>query len=123
MPLLDFFLGLLRTALRLLFLALAALLALGLLGMGLLALSVWVLLNLLRGRRPRLAMQGQFHHWRAFGRRWGPGAKAADSFWPRRGAADTEPAREPTPPLAGRIAPPGPVVDVEFREPSDRRGA
>ncbi len=122
MPILDFFLGLLRTALRLLFLALAALVALALLGLGLVALTVWVLLNLLRGRKPQMVMRGRFQNWRSFGRTWGSAAAGPGAIWPRRRQEGADETPASTPPLAGRIAPPGPVVDVEFREPSERRG-
>lgn len=121
MLILDFFFGLLRAALRLLLLALAALVGLGVLGLGLLAGLAWLLVNLLRGRRPHLALRGHWQTWRSFGRGWGSSAAGAGSLWPRRRPAGTDEDTKPAPPLAGRVAPPGPVVDVEFREPSQRQ--
>lgn len=119
MTILDLLSRVLRTVLRLMVWAVAALLALTLLSVALVALLTWALVSLLLGRKPQVNLGARFQSMRQFGGTFGQGGFRTGGIWPRQQDGPQEP-RSSNAPLAQRIARPEAVVDVEAKEPSQR---
>ena len=123
MNLIDLFFTVVRTALRLVVWAVAALLALSLVSVALVALLSWVLVSLALGRKPQVSLKGRFQGVRQFGS-FGQASFKAGAFWPgqSRPAQDSSHPAADTP-LTRRIVRPEAVVDVEARDvPAQRPG-
>lgn len=106
---------LLRGLLLLVVWALAALAGLAVLGLGLSALLIWLLINRLRGRPAQVNLKARFADLRR-GAMFDP-RQAGDKLWPTRphgNAADGRGSDAPT--LARRMGKPVAVEDVQARD-------
>jgi hypothetical protein len=121
MAFLDALARLLRTALRLILWAVAALFALGLVSLALVFFLSWFLVGLALGRKPQVSLRARVQRMREFGGGLGPSGLRTGRFWGSPGPSEAAATRAETP-LAQRISPPGAVQDVEVKETRPRTG-
>lgn len=118
MPILEIAKRLLTTILRLVVWALAAALALGLVGLAVVFLLTWLLVGLILGRKPQISLRSRVQRMREFGDNFGPKSFKREGFWnsqvrPQEGGRSTAP-------LAQRMTSSGTVQDVEVKETQPR---
>lgn len=108
------------SVLKFLLWSVAVLAGLAFVSLALALLLVWLVLNRLLGRTPQVTFSGRLQNLRQFEARF-----RSSAFKTGRVRPDAAPrTAEGDPPVARRIHPPGPVVDVQARDlPPDRSGS